>query len=232
MAKPREKFKTMGNVFDLYTEKNLFKLITEGHFEGLTTPIAIGKEANIFAARKGDGFVIVKIYRLETCDFNRMYDYIKMDSRYIGLKKKKREIIFSWAQREYRNLHKARIAGIKVPVPYAFVDNIIVMEMIGEDEPAPKVKDELPKDKERFLGRVVEFMRKMHKAGIVHGDLSEFNILNYNDSPVLIDFSQTTVSSSSGYKELLERDIRNVTKFFSRIGLDVEKDEIRKRITE
>ncbi|MBN1157694.1 Kae1-associated serine/threonine protein kinase [Candidatus Woesearchaeota archaeon] len=231
MAKPNEKFKTLKNVFDDYTEKNLFKLISEGHFEGLSTPIAIGKEANVFAARKGDGFVIVKIYRLETCDFNRMYDYIKMDSRYIGLKKKKREIIFAWTQREYRNLHKVRSTGVKVPTPYAFVDNIIVMELIGENEPAPKLKDELPKNKDEFLEKIISFIKKMHEAGIVHGDLSEFNILNYRDSPVFIDFSQTTVSETANYTELLERDISNIARFFNKIGLSVDREKIKKRIT-
>ena len=92
----KEKFKTTGNVFDLHAEAAIFKLMSEGHFDGLQSPVSIGKEANIFTALKGKKKVIIKIYRLETCDFNKMYDYIKYDTRYLGLKGKKRLIIFSW----------------------------------------------------------------------------------------------------------------------------------------
>jgi len=77
-SKKREDFKTMHNVFDEFTNRNLFKLISQGHFRGLESPISIGKESNVFSAlTKDDRRVMVKIYRLETCDFNRMYDYIK-----------------------------------------------------------------------------------------------------------------------------------------------------------
>ena len=76
----REKFKTYGNVFDEFTNRNLFKLATQGHFEELESTVSIGKEANIFTARTKDGELkIVKIYRLENCDFNKMYDYIKYE---------------------------------------------------------------------------------------------------------------------------------------------------------
>ncbi|MCX8147214.1 MAG: serine protein kinase RIO, partial [Candidatus Woesearchaeota archaeon] len=127
----REKFKTLKNVFDAHTENILFKLISQGHFDGLQSPISIGKEANIFTALKGSKKVIVKIYRLETCDFNRMYDYIKFDERYLNLKKNRRRVIFAWCQREFRNLMKAREANVKAPMPIAFKDNVLVMEFIG-----------------------------------------------------------------------------------------------------
>ena len=82
MAIFKERFKTYKNVFDEFTVRSIFKLISQGYFEGLESPISIGKESNIFSAlRKDNEKVIVKIYRLETCDFNRLYDYIKDDPR-------------------------------------------------------------------------------------------------------------------------------------------------------
>ena len=77
MAKiTKEKFKTYGNVFDQFTMRNIFKLASQGHFEDIMSPISIGKEANIFSAIKKDKTkVILKIYRLENCDFNIMYSY-------------------------------------------------------------------------------------------------------------------------------------------------------------
>ena len=84
---------------------------------------------------------MVKIYRLETCDFNRMYDYIKDDQRYLKIKKGKRNIVFTWVQREYRNLLKARQANVSVPTPLTFLKNVLVLEFIGDDAIiAPKVK--------------------------------------------------------------------------------------------
>src|SRR3990167_4572184 len=125
-AKPREEFKTRNDVFDRFTSQTLFKLISRGYFEGLESPISIGKESNVFSAIRKDGtYVMVKIYRLETCDFNRMYDYIKDDPRFLNLKRGKRNIIFSWVQREYRNLLKAREANVSVPTPLVFINNTI-----------------------------------------------------------------------------------------------------------
>lgn len=233
MAKiTREKFKTWGNVFDQFTLRNLFELSSKGHFLELKSPVSIGKEANVFTAETKQGkLIIVKIYRLETCDFNKMYDYIKYDARYLNLKAKRREIIFSWAQREFRNLMKAREAGVRVPLPIQCKNNILLMEYIGDSEPAPKVKDAHPEDSERFANKIIEYMKKLYKAQLVHGDLSEFNILNWNENPVFIDMSQGTITRSMNAEELLERDIKNICRFFKKIGVDKSKEEIKSLIT-
>ncbi|MBU2561030.1 MAG: serine protein kinase RIO [Nanoarchaeota archaeon] len=233
MAKiTREKFKTWGNVFDQFTIRQLFEMSSKGHFLELKSPVSIGKEANIFTADTEDGKpIIVKIYRLETCDFNRMYDYIKYDARYLNLNAKRREIIFTWAQREYRNLMKAREAGVRVPLPIQCKNHILLMEQIGDKEPAPKLKDAHPEDPERFMKTVVDYMKKMWKAGLVHGDLSEFNILNLDEKPVFIDISQGTVTKSINAAELLERDIKNMCRFSKKIGLKLDESDVKKQIT-
>jgi RIO kinase 1 len=236
MAKiAREKFKTYGNVFDQFTLRNLFKLSSQGHFDELESPISIGKEANIFSAKRNDGSrVIIKIYRLETCDFNRMYDYLKYDARYNSTKSKKREIIFTWTQREFRNLLKAREAGVRVPLPITCLFNILVLEYIGDEgefpNTAPKLKDSPPENPQEFLDKIIEYMKKMQKKGIVHGDLSEFNILNFHEKPVIIDMSQATVIESQNALELLVRDIRNVSKYFKKQGIKVDEDKIKEEI--
>lgn len=226
----REKFKSMHNVFDAHTNRLLFKLISQGHFDGLQSPISIGKEANIFSALKGKKKVIVKIYRLETCDFNIMYDYIKEDPRYINLKGKKRKIIFAWVQREFRNLLIAREASVNVPTPLTFTGNIVVMEHIGDIDAAPKLKDAFPKNPKKFLNDIVKNMAKLHKAGLVHADLSPFNILNHKEKPVFIDFSQTSSTKISRAPEFLDRDIKNVTHFFIKNKVKLDIDKIKKTI--
>lgn len=233
MAKTREEWKVWGNVFDNYTFRNLFKLISQGYFEKLKSPISVGKEANIFSAETKDGrMVIVKIYRLETCNFNKMYDYIKLDPRYTGLKKQRRKVIFSWTQREHRNLIKAREVGVRVPSPLTVLDNILVIEYIGDDFIALQLKNSPPSDPQKFFDKVIEYMGLLWtKAKIVHGDLSSFNILNYNDNPVFIDFSQTTDIRASNALELLERDIRNVCVYFRKQGMkDFDEAELKKKI--
>jgi len=227
-SKGKEKFRTYHTVFDNFTNRNLFKLMSEGFIDGLESPIAIGKESNVFSAKKGDKRVIVKIYRLETCDFNKMYSYIRVDPRYEHLKRSRREVIFAWAQREYRNLLKSREAGVKVPIAITRKFNILVLEMIGD--PAPKLKDAIPKNPKKFLDEIVKNMKKLHKAGLVHADLSQFNILNDNEKPVLIDFSQTSPIAAPNSEEYIDRDVRNVANFFSKIGLKVDKEEIKKKI--
>jgi len=231
MAKTaRERFKTYQNVLDEFTIRGLFKLITQGHFEGLQSALYIGKEANVFAAESKEGMVIVKIYRLETCDFNRMYDYIKYDPRYTGLKSQRRKVIFSWAQREYRNLMKARDV-IRVPKPITFLNNILVLEFIGNHELAPKVKDHYPERPADFAEKTFEFVKLLYRQGMVHGDLSEFNILNYNEGPVFIDFSQATMLDNPRADEFLERDVRNMCNFFNkRLGMTLDVMTELKRI--
>ena len=227
----KEKFKTYKNVFDDFTERNLFKLISQGYFDGIESPISIGKEANIFSAIDLEqNRLILKIYRLSTCDFNRMFDYIKLDPRYSSVKKRKREIIFSWAQREYRNLLKIRDLGVRVPTPKHVFFNILIIEFIGSEDPAPKLKDLAPKNPKDFFEDLINQMKKLYKGKYVHTDLSAFNILNFNEKPIIIDLSQATTIENPEYENYWKRDIHNVVKHFQKLGLKLDEDEIKKKI--
>ncbi len=226
----KEAWKTYGNVFDAFTLRTLFKLSSEGQFDELLGPISIGKEANIFSAKKKDEKVVVKIYRIATCDFRRMFDYIKADPRYQGLRKHKRKIIFAWTQREYRNLVKAREGGVAVPTPLAWRNHILVLEFIGDGQPAPRLKDCVPENPQAFCERIVEHMVKLKKAGLVHGDLSPFNILNRREKPVFIDFSQGNTMQSPLAPELWERDVRNIAAYCQKMKTTITEEMIKKKI--
>lgn len=232
--KPKEKFKTEHSVFDAFTNRTLFKLISEGYFEGLESTISPGKEANIFSAKRKDkSRVMVKIYRLESCDFNRMYDYIKEDPRYVDIRGKKRKIIFHWVQREYRNLMKAREIGVNVPTPLTFKNNVLVLEFIGsKDLIAHRLSVDKPKKPKQFFDKIIENIKKLYKAGLVHADLSSFNILNNNQNPVFIDFSQTTTLKNSRAEEFLKRDIKNICSYFKKLGLKLDEEKVLKKITQ
>ncbi len=227
--KTKEEWKIYKNVFDSATILNIFKLSSQGHFDGLESPIALGKEANVFTALKGKQRIIVKIYRVENCNFNKMYSYIAPDPRFSGLKKRRRLIIFSWVQREYRNLLKARQV-IRVPTPIAVKDNVLLMEFIGREQPAPLLKDLPPKSPKKFFEKTMNNVKKLYKAGLVHADLSEFNILNFEEEPVFIDFSQATITKHPQAQEFLERDVRNIVKYFKRQGLELDEKEVYEEI--
>jgi len=232
MAKPSARFKTKHGVFDNFTNRTLFKLISQGHFKGLESPIFIGKESNVFSAlNKDNDRVIVKIYRLETCDFNVMYNYIKDDQRYHKISRKKRNIIFTWVQREYRNLLSAREAQVNVPIPITFSNNVLVLEFVGKGHDiAPKLKDKIPKDKKQFLDKIINNIKKLYKAELVHADLSAFNILNFDEKPVFIDMSQSTTLEHPRADEFLGRDVRNICRFFNKHGLKVVEEKILEKI--
>ncbi|MFH0875495.1 MAG: serine protein kinase RIO [archaeon] len=226
----RGEWKIYKNVFDKFTIGTIFKLISQGYFEGLTHQIEVGKEANVFLAKKDETQkVIVKIYRLESCNFNKMYDYIKSDPRYTNLRKQRRKIIFSWVQREYRNLLVAREV-INVPTPFVFANNVLVMELIGDETPARQLKDKPPADPQAFFDECVLSVKKLYKAGLVHADLSEFNILNHNEKPYFIDFSQGTASNDTMSLEFMKRDIGNLCRYFRKTGISPDETKILKKI--
>jgi RIO kinase 1 len=227
----QERFKTLQGVFDEFTNRNLFDLQKKGIFDELVSPLEVGKESNVFVASKGKEKVIVKIYRIQNCNFNQMFSYIRKDPRYEGLRKKKREIIFAWTQREYKNLIRAERAGVVMPKPLGVKHNVLVEEFIGTEEAAPPLKDVYPNYPYQFLQDIVTEMKKMYKGGLIHGDLSSFNILNFHDKPVLIDFSQGTLVKTPNSEELLERDIKNIATFFTKLGVEVNKEEIFKKVT-
>ena len=225
--KGREEWKVYGNVFSQHSKAILFQMSSQGHFEELESTIKVGKEANVFSAKtKHDDRIIVKIYRLENCNFGKMYDYLNQDPRYTSLKKKTRLIVFAWTQREYKNLLLARQV-IKVPKPIVFKDNILLMEFIGDESPAPELKDSPPKNPKKFYKKIIDNIKKLFDIGLIHGDLSPFNILNYNEEPIFIDFSQATMKTAGNAKELILRDLKNINHHFRKFFPITEEDELK-----
>src|SRR3989344_2524548 len=227
----QERFKTFKGVFDEHTERNIFELQSRGFFDEIVSPLKIGKESNVFIALKGKLKLIVKIYRVQNCDFKRMYNYIRKDPRYSFLKHRRRQIIYAWTQREFRNLKYAEKAGIYAPKPLTFKENILIEEMIGDQEPAPVLKDNHPQHPQKFFDSLLSQLKKLYREGLIHGELSSFNILNHEDKPYLIDFSQATLVQTPNSEELLQRDVKNITNFFAKLGVNEDPAAVIKKIT-
>lgn len=207
-------------MFDRFTIATLQKLESEGFFQlDSLQPLFIGKESNVFLGEGKRGVVAIKIYRLENNDFHGMYTYLVRDLRLAKVKHRKRDVILTWVKREYSNLLRARSFRVRVPTVYAVRNNVLVMEYIE----AAKLKDDIPADPLKYYQDLCKQLKKLVKAGLVHADLSHFNILNFEDKPVLIDFSQSTTLESPHAKEYFVRDMRIVNKFFGKLGVE-DKD--------
>lgn len=205
-------------VFDKSTLIALNELIRKDVLDELKSIVSTGKEANVYHGIKGSLEVAVKIYSIEASDFRKMDLYIKGDHRFTEARNR-RQLVYNWARKEYNNLK--RVAGeIKAPKPLAVEKNILVMEFIGRDGiPAPRLKDLPPEKPKPFLEDVLNSVKKMYSLGIVHGDLSEYNILNWDDQPYIIDYSMGVLLDHPMADELLRRDLRNVLNFFRKVGV-------------
>jgi len=185
---------TVESVFDERTVFNLNKLLINGPLDKIEGIISAGKEANIYLAYDKDGReVAVKIYKIDSNTSKWMRNYIIGDPRFKKIPNNSSKIIFLWASKEFKNLKRAFKEDLSVPEPIHIKNNILIMEYIGFGSiPAPKLKDiKKPKNPEDLLKQVFAFIKDLYqKANLVHGDLSEFNILYHNQKPVFIDISQ------------------------------------------
>ncbi len=227
MQKDKEKFKIFKEVFDESTMKTIYKLSSDGYIDYIIGPISTGKEANVFLGKNFDEKPIaIKVYRTETSSFNNMWRYIYGDPRFEKIKKSKRDIVFAWARKEIKNLEIAINAGVNAPEPIALRNNVLVMQFIGDDDtPAPSAKNMPPKNPKRWMEIILEYLKKMYEKGLVHGDISEYNILNFNEVPYLIDFGQGVIKGYPLADELLRKDIENILKWFKKLGINTPSFE-------
>ncbi|MCD6146694.1 MAG: serine protein kinase RIO [Thermoplasmata archaeon] len=223
--------RTESEVFDKSTLMALWKLMDKRVIELIDFPISTGKEGNVFRGKSREGFVAVKIYRINTITFRNISKYLQYDGL-VKVKKDRRSVIYAWSKKEFTNLSRLHQAGVRVPKPIANEGNVIVMEYIGDEEtPAPLLKDAKMDEPEEVFEDIVKNMSLMYnKANMVHADLSEYNIL-FHKEPVIIDVGQTIKAKNPMARGFLERDATNIARFFKKF-FDVDKDKILKRILE
>ena len=222
--------KTGNEVFDKITLETLYKLANQGYIDILNGAISTGKEANVLTGITDDEkFVAVKIYRIATSDFKKMDYYLKGDPRFNIKTKNKRKIIYSWVTKEFKNLTRLESAGVNVPHPITSSNNVLLIEFIGDEDgnPAQPAKNQPPKDPEDFFNKLLVNLKLfVNEAKLVHGDLSNYNILNKDEEPVIIDVSQSVVLDNPISKELLERDINTLVNEYTKLGVKTSFEEI------
>lgn len=228
--------KIWGDVFDGSTLITLYKLVNDGYIDVLGGVINSGKEANIYIAKnKKNERLAVKIYLIETSDFKNITRYIKGDPRFFGIGTNKRKIIYTWCRKEYSNFMRAIKAGVAVPTPIAYKKNVLVMEFLGKDaEPFKELIYTKLKNPKEFFGILLKEIRRLYqKAGLVHADLSPFNVIvkmNGKQKPILIDMGQCVLLGHPQASYFLERDIKNLVTYFNRFGLNLDENKVLEEI--
>jgi RIO kinase 1 len=137
-----------------------------------------------------------------------------------------RSLIFAWAQKEFKNLELAAASLVRVPKPVAVKNNVLIMEFIGEDGVcAPSLKEKPPKNPAKVYEAILAYLKRLYmKARLVHGDLSEYNIMMWRNRPIIFDMSQAVPLVHPMADSLLRRDLTNLNKYFGRLGVEVLSD--------
>ena len=210
-------------VFDRSTLMSLHKLMQSGEIETVDYPIARGKEAHVFHATTNQGPAAVKIFHTTNAVFKSLAKYIDGDPRFGGLKRRHRELVKIWVRKEYRNLRRMRKAGIRVPRPRAVLNNVLVMDLIGdESEPSPRLKDITIDDPKGVFDDLLEMLAVCWQTcDLAHADFSEYNILWYDGEPWVIDVGQAVVSAHPSSNEFLVRDVTRIVQWINRQGYEL-----------
>ena len=215
------------------TPKRLEPLIEDGLIDEVVRPLMSGKEAAVYVVRCGEALRCAKVYKeADKRGFRQAAKYQEgrkvrnsRDARAMakGSKYGKREREETWQNAEVAALYRLAAAGVRVPQPYDFLDGVLLMEMIvGDDgDAAPRLNDvDLhPDDAREFHAFMIGEIVKMLCAGLVHGDLSEFNVLLDGQGPVIIDLPQAVDAAGNNHAfEMLERDVGNMAAYFGQFA--------------
>lgn len=230
-----DEFKVVEGVIDPPTMKCLFKLLNRGTLTAIHGAISTGKEANVYRGENAEGqSVAVKVYRMSTAETDFMMEYIVGDPRFKRVAKRSRILIPQWAMKEFKNLKRYHAAGIQVPEALDIERNVLVMEFIGDQKqelPAPLMKTVTIPEPVKTFNELINIIELGYtKAGLVHADLSEYNIL-WMDGPIIIDVSQAVLKAHGNSARYLYRDIKNLTQYFTKLGVEcADPKEITKYI--
>jgi len=227
--KRSEEYEALEEVFDRSTLMIIYDFLNKGTISEIHGVVKAGKESRVYWGKDEQGNELaIKIYLTLSAEFRKgILKYIEGDPRFKGIRHDTRSLIFAWAQKEFKNLEQATASKVRVPKPVVVKNNVLIMEFIGKDGvSAPLMKESPPKNPERIYESLLNYVGRLYrKAELVHGDLSEYNIMIWKGRPVLFDMAQAVPLSHPMASFLLYRDLTNLNKFFSKVGVKVPSIE-------
>ncbi|MEM2341554.1 MAG: serine protein kinase RIO [Candidatus Bathyarchaeia archaeon] len=234
--KRSEEYEVLEEVFDRSTLMTIYDFMNNGLIKEIYGVVNSGKESRIYwGINSNDKEIAIKIFLTVSAEFRRgRLPYILGDPRFKNVKRDLRNLVFLWAQKEFKNLSLAYDAKVRVPRPIAIKNNVLIMEFIGKHGvSAPLLREVELKNPERFYHNILLHIKRLYKgASLVHGDLSEYNIMVWKGRPVLFDFSQAVPIEHPNANQFLLRDLENINRYFLKIGVNViEVEKIYRVIT-
>jgi len=209
--------------------KRLQPLVEDGLIDEVIRPLMSGKEADVFVVRCGSDIRCAKIYKDSVKrSFKKAAQYtegrkVRNSRRARAMEKGSRfgrkQQEETWQNAEVDALYRLARAGVRVPQPYGCFDGVLLMELITDEDGnvAPRLNDVSMSAEQASEDHalVMQYVMRMLCAGLVHGDLSEFNVLVDEDGPVIIDLPQAVdAAANNNAQAMLERDIKNMTDYY------------------
>jgi RIO kinase 1 len=229
----------------LKVPKRLQPLVEHGFITSVVRQLMSGKEAMVFVVRHGEETLCAKVYKeADKRSFRQAVDYTEnrktKNSRQAramakGTRFGREAQEKAWQSAEVDALYRLAAAGVRVPRPHNFQDGVLLMELVTDDEgnAAPRLNDVAltPELAIELHHRLIREVVRMLSAGVVHGDLSEFNILLGADGPVIIDLPQAVDAAGNNHApRMLVRDVDNLRRFFGRFAPELLATDYGKEI--
>lgn len=220
-------------------------LVDDGLIDEVLSQLMSGKEAQVYVVRCGQHVRCAKIYKeAGKRSFKQAVQYQEgravknsRSARAIGKRSRygQQEQEQAWLNAEVDALRRLAAAGVRVPKTHGFVDGVLLMDMISDAEgyPAPRLNDVVltAEQAREFHARIIADVVKMLCVGLIHGDLSEFNVLVSKDGPVIIDLPQAVnASGNNSAAAMLLRDVENMANYFGRFAPELRTSDYGREI--
>lgn len=227
------------------TPKRILPLVEDGLVDEVLGQLMSGKEANVYVVRCGDAVRCAKVYKEATQrSFRQSVMYTEgrktKNSRRARAMEKggrygRKAQEDAWQSAEVATLYRLADVGVRVPRPYAFHEGVLLMELVtdAQGDVAPRLSEALltAEQAQEYHRMLIQQVVRMLCAGIVHGDLSEFNVLIAHDGPVIIDLPQAIDAAGNNHAQsMLERDVANLAAYFGRFAPGLRTTEYGKEI--
>lgn len=220
------------------TPKRMESLVEDGLIDEVLRPLMSGKEASVYVVRCGDEIRCAKVYKeANKRSFRQASEY--QEGRKVRNSRQARAMAKStkygrkereeaWQNAEVAALYRLAGAGVRVPKPHDFLDGVLLMDLVTDErgDAAPRLNDVTltPDEAREYHELMIRQVVLMLCAGLVHGDLSEFNVLLASDGPMIIDLPQAIDAAGNNHAfRMLARDVENMAQYFGRFAPELKQ---------